>query len=366
MNTITMGVDLAKNVFSVCEVDGSGRVRQRKDLSRALFAGWIAQVPSGTVVAMEACSGAHHWARRCLDHGLQPRLIAAQFVTPFRKSRTSKNDRNDAEAIATAARQGNMRFVAIKSIDQQARLVWHRLREGYKCEALAISNRIRGVLAEFGVIAAQSDAALRRLVADLGACALPESLQRAVSELVEHWRSVRERIASCDRQIAVQAAADPRCARAQAIIGIGPLSADAAVATLGSAREFKNGRQLSAWLGTTPRQFSSGGHTRLGGISCRGDTYLRTLLIQGARSSLQRAKAVTRERATPEQLWIKQLEARLPFGKILVAIANKHARQLWAMLARDEDYDPHAWLKHPMVQRAVSGRNVRGGQHLAA
>ena len=170
MITITIGVDLAKHVFSICEVDERGSVRQRKDLRRDGFALWLAQVPAGTVVAMEACSGAHHWARRCLEHGLQPRLMAAQFVTPFRKSCRTKNDRNDAEAIATAARQGNMRFVPVKTIDQQTRLSWHRVREGDKTESLSISNRLRGLLAEFGVVVSQSDAALRRLQIGRASC----------------------------------------------------------------------------------------------------------------------------------------------------------------------------------------------------
>ncbi len=358
MNTITIGVDLAKNVFSICEVDASGRVLQRKELQRAAFSAWLVQVPAGTVVAMEACSGAHYWARCCLEHGLQPRLIAAQFVKPFRKSQAIKNDRNDAEAIATAARQGNMRFVAIKTVDQQARLAWHRVREGYKTESLTISNRIRGLLAEFGVIVPQRDAALRVVLADLDKHLLPSSMKESIAEHASHWQQVRERIAVCDRRIDAQAKADSRCVRIQSLIGVGAITADAVVATVGSARDFKRGRQFSAWMGLPPTQHSSGGHSRLGAASCRGDAYLRTLLIQGARSSLQRAKAVAREKATPEQIWIQQLDARLPFGKILVAIANKHARQMWAMLARDEDYDENAWLKHPMVQRPPSTRSM--------
>lgn len=357
MATITIGIDLAKQMFSVCEMDAGGRVRQRKDFRRDAFAAWLPQVPTDTLVAMEACSGAHHWARRCQDYGSTPRLIAAQFVTPFRKSQTTKNDRNDAEAIATAARQGNMRFVPVKTVDQQARLAWHRVREGYKAEGLAISNRLRGLLAEFGVVMAQSDHALRQTMGEATIRAgLPARLLELLDQQADHWRAVRERIAECGRHIAAQAQADARCVRAQRLIGIGPLTADAVVASVSDARQFKHGRQMAAWLGLTPTQHSSGGKRRLGAISCRGDSYLRTLLIQGARSSLQRAQVVTHERATPEQIWIKQLSARLPFGKVLTAIANKHARQLWAMLARDEDYDPHAWLKHPMVQRPRSTR----------
>ena len=353
MSTITIGVDLAKSVFSVCEMDGRGHVLRRLDLKRDAFAVWLAQVAAGTVVAMEACSGAHHWARRCLDYGLEPRIMAAQLVTPFRKGRRTKNDRADAEAITTAARQGNMRFVPVKDIDQQVRLSWHRVREGYKAESLAIGNRIRGLLAEFGVIVAQSDVALRRLLGDLDAQGgLPAELKELLRDLAEHWKQLRMRFDACDARIETHAREDERCMRLRAIVGIGPITADAAVATVGNAHEFKQGRQMAAWLGLVPTQHSSGGHTRLGEISCRGDAYLRTLLIQGARSSLQRAKAVAREKATPEQLWIRTLDGRLPFGKVIVAIANKHARQIWAMLARGVDYDPHACLRHPIHRQS--------------
>ena len=353
MSTITIGVDLAKSVFSICEAEASGRVIRRKDLGREAFAAWLAQLPADTVVAMEACSGAHHWARRCIQHDLRPRLMAAQFVAPFRKSRTSKNDRNDAEAIATAARQGNMRFVQIKTVEQQARLAWHRVREGYKVESLAIGNRVRGLLAEFGVVVAKSDLALRRTLADLDQhTMLPVEFRELLRELSAHWAQLRERHDACNARIEAHARQDERCLQLRAIVGIGPITADAAIATVGSACEFRNGRQMAAWLGLVPTQHSSGGHLRLGTISCRGDTYLRTLLIQGARSSLQRAKVIATEKATPEQLWIRSLAGRLPFGKVLVAIANKHARQVWAILAHKVDYDPHACLQHPMHQQA--------------
>lgn len=353
MSTITIGVDLAKSVFSVCEVDGGGHVLRRQDLRREPFGLWLSQLPAGTVVAVEACSGAHHWARRSLEYGLQPRIMAAQFVKPFRKSARSKNDQADAEAIATAARQGNMRFVPVKSIDQQVRLSWHRVREGYKVESLAIGNRIRGLLAEFGVIVAPSDRALRELLADLDApVGLPAELKELLRDLADHWAQLRVHFDACDARIETHARADERCVRLRAIVGIGPVTADAAVATVGNAREFKQGREMAAWLGLVPTQHSSGGHARLGEISCRGDAYLRTLLIQGARSSLQRAKAVATGKATLEQLWIRSLDGRMPFGKVIVAIANKHARQIWAMLAHDVDYDPHACLNHPMHRQS--------------
>jgi transposase len=354
MSTITIGVDLAKQVFSTCGVDESGRVRQRRELGREAFATCLAQLPAGTVVAMETCSGANHWARRCLEYGLVPKLMAVQMVIPFRKSRSTKNDRNDAEAIATAARQGNMRFVPVKSLNQQARLSCHRIREGYKAEARAIANRMRGLLAEFGIVVARTDAALRRALAEENVrSALPTLMQELFDELAEHWQLVRKRVAACEARITRHAKADEQCVRTQHMTGIGPLTADAVVATVGTAKEFKTGRQFAAWVGITPSQYSTAGRPRLGHISRRGDAYLRTLLILGARSSLIQAKTIAREKATPEQIWIQQNATRLPYGKLLVAIANKHARQLWAMLARGEDYDAHAWMKHPMVQRSA-------------
>ena len=244
-----------------------------------------------------------------------------------------------------------MRFVAVKSEAQQVRLCWHRVREGYKKDALALRNRLRGLLAEFGVVPAPSVTALKRALADLDSYHLPDSLQRLIRMQQEHLAAIEIGMTECDARISAQAKADERCERIRELTGIGPVTADAVVASVGNAAEFKNGRQFAAWMGLTPTQFGSGGKVQLGRISCRGDRYLRTLLIQGARSSWQRARVTPAEKATPEQLWIVQLAARMSYGKVLVAIANKHARQVWAMLARGENYDPEAWLKHPMVQR---------------
>lgn len=358
MATITIGVDLAKCSFAVCAVDAAGHVLQRLTFKREAFAAWLAQQPAGTIVAMEACSGAHHWARRCLEFGLAPRLLAAQFVRPFRKNPLAKNDPADAEAIATAARQGNMRFVPVKDVAQQARLSWHRVREGYKVEGLAIANRLRGLLAEFGVVVPNRDSSLRQVLADLDAHDLPGEFKELLRALAVHWAAVRAGITTCEARIEAHARQDTRCVRLREIIGVGPLTADAIVASVGHAREFKHGRQLAAWLGLVPSQHSSGGRARLGTISCRGDAYLRTLLIQGARSSLQRAQTVPDGKATPEQLWIRSLACRMPFGKVITAIANKHARQIWAMLAHDVDYDPTAYLAHPLHRRSASNSSL--------
>lgn len=218
MSTITIGVDLAKRVFTTCRVDHGGRVLERKEHTRESFAVWLAQVPRGTQVAMEACGGAHHWARRCIAYGLQPRIMAAQFVTPFRKANKTKNDRADAEAIATAARQGNMRFVPIKSVDQQLRLCWHRAREGYKVEHRALGNRIRGLLAEFGNVVPNTDAALRAALADLDHAKLPASLNALLADMTAHWHAIGKRRDACEAQI--QAHVSPTAPKAPPKIAV--------------------------------------------------------------------------------------------------------------------------------------------------
>src|SRR5699024_10270813 len=185
-----------------CIQNDRGRVVEQGMLRRQAFIAWLPQLPAGTVVAMEACSGAHLFARRCREYGLVPKLMAPQFVKPFRKSQLNKNDRNDAEAIATAARQGNMRFVAVKSEDQQVRLAWHRVREGLKAESVSISNRIRGLLAEFGVVLPQSHAALQRWLNDSDARAVvPAGLLDALDVLHAQWRDAQERMATCQQRI---------------------------------------------------------------------------------------------------------------------------------------------------------------------
>lgn len=202
MNTVTtIGIDLAKNVFSICGVNAAGRVMRRQDLQRDAFALWLAQVPAGTVIAMEACTGAHHRGRRSLEHGLVPRLMATQFIAPFRKNLMAKNDHDNPEAIATAARQGNMRFIPV-DVDQQARLAWHRVREGYKAEGLAINNRLRGILAGFGIVMARSDTALRRALADLEAYpTLPTECKELLRSANTHWEQAHKARDACETRI---------------------------------------------------------------------------------------------------------------------------------------------------------------------
>jgi transposase len=344
MDITTAAADLAKNLITVCAQDASGRTVERRDLRREAFLPWLQRLPEGCIVGMEACSASHYWAREIAALGLRPRIMAAEFVQPFRKSRAGKNDRNDAEAIAIAAREANMRFVVVKSVEQQARLARHRMREGWKEERTALGNRIRGLLAEFGLAIPKSQAALGRALAEaLHDERLPAPVRELVREAREHLKLLGDRIAQCDRAIGIACRADPATTRLQELCGVGPTSADAAVATIGDARAFRNGRQFAAWVGLTPRQFSSGGVTRLGGITRRGDTYLRTLLILGARSALKSALHQAPEKASRLQQWIVQLHARVGYQKTLVAIANKNARVIWALLARDETYNPEAW-----------------------
>lgn len=347
MNITTVGVDLAKDLITVYAADESGRMVLVRDLRRREFAAWLAQLPAGCMLGMEACSSAHYWARCMIELGLVPKLMAADFVQPFRKSRATKNDRNDAEAICTAVRQPNMRFVTVKSVEQQTRLAWHRVREGFKEERTALINRTRGLLAEFGIVVGKSARAFNRAVADLVRDETqPERLRRLLERLRIQLAMLDEQMTACDNQIAQQARTSVAARRIQEIAGVGPLTADAIISTVGDAREFRNGRQFAAWQGLTPRQYSSGGKTRLGRITRRGDAYLRTLLIQGARSTLQAAMKRAPDTLTRIQQWMLALVARVGYHKTPVAIANKHARMIWAILAKGEDFNINAWQRY--------------------
>jgi transposase len=343
----TVGIDLAKDVIAVCVLDGRGAVMERRVLRRSAFERWAEQLPSCTV-AMEACGSAHHWGRWFAARGHTARLMAAEFVLPFRKG--GKNDTADAEAIAIAARQPTMRFVTIKTVDQQAILAWHSVREGWKEERTALLNRVRGLLAEYGVVIGRSaDRFFRALSALTEDSRLPDTVRGLLLEAREQFVALHARLARCDAQISAHAKNSPVAQRAGELLGVGPVTASALAATVPDAKVFRNGRQFGAWLGLTPRQHSSGGKTRLGRISLRGNVYLRTLLIQGARSTLQVAINTPPARASRLQRWIIELYARKGYYKTLIAIANKHARVLWAMLAKDERYDAAAWQRYPIT-----------------
>jgi len=328
----TVGIDLAKSVFSLHGVDGMGRVVLRKTVRRDQLEAVVAGL-SPCLIGMEACSGAHEWARRFERHGHTVRLIAPKFVIPYRKS--GKNDGNDAEAICEAVSRPSMRFVPVKSLEQQALLALHRVRQGFVVERTATINRLRGLMAEFGVVLPLRSVTVRRQAA-AAAEGLPELARRMVAELLEQLRLLDERIGAYDRELGAQARLSEPAQRLMKIRGIGPTTALAIVATVGNAREFDNGRQFAAWLGLVPGQYSTGGKARLGRITKRGDAYLRNLLVYGARSVLHTA-AAHRDRISR---WALELQGRCGYHRTLVAIANKNARIAWALLAKGEQLRP--------------------------
>ena len=307
----TVGIDLAKNVFSLHGVDGGGKPVFRRMVRRERLVETIAALPP-CLIGMEACSGAHEWGRRFQRYGHRVKLMAPKFVAPYRKS--SKNDGNDAEAVCEAVSRPSMRFVPVKSTEQQALLAMHRVRYGFVVERTAVINRLRGLMTEFGVVLPLRSVTVRREAAS-AAEKLPELARRAVADLLEQLQLLDGRIERYDREIEVQAKLSEPARRLMQIRGIGPTTALAIVATVGDAREFKNGRQFAAWIGLVPNQYSSGGKSRLGHISKRGDAYLRNLLVQGARSVLQTAAAHDDRLSR----WALKLQDRRGYYRTLVA-----------------------------------------------
>jgi len=324
----TVGIDLAKNVFSLHGVDAAGKTVFKRTVRRDRLVETVAAL-SPCLIGMEACSGAHEWGRRFQQHGHSVKLMAPKFVAPYRKS--DKNDGNDAEAVCEAVGRPSMRFVPVKSLEQQALLAMHRVRQGFVVERTAVVNRLRGLLSEFGVVLPLRSVTVRRQAA-AAAEGLPELARRAIVDLLEQLRLLDERIDAYDKEIEAQARLSEPARRLMKIRGIGPTTALAIVATVGNAREFKNGRQFAAWIGLTPSQYSTGGKSRLGHISKRGDAYLRNLLVQGARSVLQTAPA-HQDRLSR---WALELQERRGYYRTLVAIANKNARIAWVLLAKND------------------------------
>jgi transposase len=327
-NVTTVGIDLAKNVFSLHGVNAQGREVLRRTVRRGQLMALVAQLPP-CLIGLEACSGAHEWARQFGAFGHTVRLMAPKFVAPYRRG--GKNDGNDAEAICEAVSRPSMRFVPVKSAEQQAVLALHRVRQGFVEERTATLNRIRGLLAEFGHVLPQRAVEVRRRLPSLLE-QLPALAARALGDLQAHVRVLEQNILDYERELAQLSRADARAQRVQELYGVGPLTASAIIACVGSAHEFDNGRQFAAWLGLVPRQFSTGGKTRLGHITRRGDPYLRTLLIMGARAVMQ---AATR-REDRLSRWALSVRERRGYHRACVAIAAKNARIVWALLAKDE------------------------------
>jgi len=337
MKLKAIGIDLAKGVFGVHGVDEHGKVLMHKRVSRRHLLGLLAKLEPG-VVGMEACASAHYWAREIERLGHRARLMSPQLVRPYRKG--NKNDPNDAAAICEALTRPSMRFVPVKRQAQQDIQALHRVREQLLKSRTALVNQARGLLGEYGIVAPGGIAKLRRLLvellADPAARGLSGLLSETLVQIAERLPFIDQRIASYDLRIERVFAADERCRRLDKVAGVGPLVATAMVSAVGNAREFKSGRELAGWLGLVPRQYSSGNRELLLGISKRADRYLRTLLIHGARAALCRVERKQDWRS----LWANRLRLKRGFNVAAVALANKNARVIWALLARGDNYHP--------------------------
>ena len=336
MQIVRIGLDLAKYVFEVHGVDAQDEVVLRKTLRRDGVPQFFAdQEPC--VIGMEACCGAHYWAKVLTDLGHEVRLISPQFVKPYVKS--NKNDRNDAEAICEAVGRPSMRFVPPTSAEQLEIQAVHRIRQRLVTSRTRLVNQVRGLLAEHGVVVARDITRLRRAlseIADGEDGGLGQMFRDLLRDIHEELMELDCRISGYNRRIRSLFRSNEMCQRIGKIEGIGPITATALVAAVGDRSCFKNGRQFAAWLGLVPKQRSSGGKARLFGISKRGDRYLRTLMIHGARAVLGKAGG----KEDPRSQWIGQMRERRHPNVVAVALANKNARIVWSVLSRDEDYRP--------------------------
>lgn len=338
MKLIRVGVDLAKNVFQVHGVDRNEKAVWRRKFRRENWLKVLLEVVEpGCEIGMESCGGAHHWARRLQAHGFKVRMIAPQFVKPYVKS--NKNDANDAEAICEAMSRPHMRFVSVKTVEQQDIQAVHRIRAELTKQRTAKANQIRGLVAEYGLVAPKELEHLRKALpcwledAENG---LSDRFRRLLNGLWGDLRVLDARMTELDREIAVIAQNNPVAKRLQQLRGVGPIIATALLAAVGNGEQFANGRQMSAAFGLTPRQHSSGGKERLLGISKRGDVYLRALLIHGARSVMRTSK----DKDDCLSQWVTRLAARSHPNVAVVAMANKTTRMAWAMLKNSTDYQP--------------------------
>jgi transposase len=329
-----IGLDIAKNSFQVHGVAACGRTTLRKKLRRGKVLEFFANLPA-CLIGMEACGGAHYWARELTKLGHEVRLMPPQYVKPYVK--TNKHDAADAEGCCEAVQRPGMRFVPVKSETQQSLLMLHRIRDRLVAERTSTISAIRGHMAEFGIVAARRGLGMKELLAiisDIDDARLPSMARELLVLQVEHLRAIETRIAELDGRLQQQARNDEAARRLTAIPGIGPVIATAMVATVADAQIFPTGRCFAAWLGLTPRQHATGGRERLLGISKRGDGYLRRQLMHGARSLVRLAAG----RDGGLWTWIDGLVARRPFNVVVAAVANKLARIIWAMLSRDETY----------------------------
>lgn len=335
MKVTTLGIDLAKNVFQLHGVNEYGKTILKKQLKRDQMAAFFVNLPA-CLIGMEACGSAHYWARKLQGFGHTVKLMAPQFVKPYVKS--NKNDAADAEAICEAVARPNMRFVPIKSLEQQSVLALHTARQGFVKARTAQANQIRGLLAEVGLIIPQGIGHIAGRVPELLEDArneLPGTFRLLVQRLLDNLKTLDTQVDELETQIVKWHRSSTLSSKLAGVPGIGPITASALVATIGDAKNFDNGRQVSAWLGLVPRQHSSGGKPNLLGISKRGDTYLRTLLIHGARSVIHwQSKRPEADSCS----WVAGVLARRNKNIAAVALANKNARIVWALMAHDREF----------------------------
>jgi transposase len=334
MKITTIGLDLAKNAFQVHGVDERGKAVLKKQLKRAQVLPFFADLEP-CLVGMEACGGAHYWARKLAELGHTVKLVAPQFVKPYVKS--NKHDAADAEAICEAVARPNMRFVPVKTVEQQAILALHRARQGFVKARTAQANQIRGLVAEFGIILPQGLHSVAQRIPDIledGENGLPGMMRQLIERRSVNLKELSRQADECEARIQAWHRENEASRRLADIPGIGPITASALVASVGDAKCFANGRQLAAWLGLVPRQSSTGGKQKLLSISKRGDTYLRTLLVHGARSVIR----VAERKADKHQNWLHRVMGRRHKNIAAVALANKNARTVWALLAYDRPY----------------------------
>ena len=332
-NIKVLGIDLAKNVFQIHGTDAKGKCILRKRLTRAKFIAFIANL-SPCIIGIEACGGAHYWGRYFKQLGHEVRMMSPQFVKPYVKS--NKNDRNDSEAIAEACTRPSMRFVPIKTVAQQDILMIHRARELVIKQRTAQANQIRGLLNEYGIIISKGISKLKQLlqILDENNEKLSPIAVELIQQLYGQFKIFDEQTKKYDAQLESLAKQNALCQEVQKIQGIGPLIASAMIATIGDPKAFKNGREVSAWLGLTPKQYSSGDKIILGGISKRGDRYMRKMLIQGARTAVK----VCEHKTDKLSRWVANKKQRGGFNKAAVALANKNARMIWAIMSSGECY----------------------------
>lgn len=335
MKIVVLGIDLAKNVFALHGVNEHGQpALVQPSVRRDRLLEVVAQLPP-CLIGMEACSGAHHWARAFSRFGHTVRLIAPKFVVPYRLSgKRGKNDAADAAAICEAVQRPNMRFVPVKDEAQQAHLTLHRVRQGFVTERTAMINRLRGLLAEFGHVLPLKASVVRHQARGLIET-LPRLAREALEDLLVAIAQLDDRINAYDTQLRQIARQDRRISRLMTLPGVGETSAGALVASIGNGHEFKNGRQFAAWLGLVPGQYSSGGKPRLGRITKAGDRYLRSLLVMGARAVL----ALAAQREDRISRWARALAVRRGYWRAVIAVAAKNARLAWACLARGEAFE---------------------------